>query len=249
MSKIEIPTECPSCKAALELVNDQLFCRNSQCSAQQKKIVEHFCKTLKIKGMGPASIEKLNITDIVEIYEQRLDEMEYLLGSSKVAEKLLAEIEKSKQASLNDLLPAFGIPLIGKSATEKLCKVITHIRGISEHYCREAGLGPKQTESLITWYEGEFASMKDSLPFTFEVENTVQQDIKGIVCISGKLSSYGTKAKAQKALEEAGYQVKASVTKDTDYLINESGIASTKTKKAEQLGITIINNTNDLIGN
>ena len=44
------PTQCPSCDSVLEWVNDQLFCRNGSCPAQNSKAVEHFAKTIKIKG-------------------------------------------------------------------------------------------------------------------------------------------------------------------------------------------------------
>ena len=242
-----MPTNCPACNSLLELVKDQLFCRNPDCVAQQQKKVEHFCKTLKIKGMGPSSIQKLSITDINEIYELDVEEVEYLLNSSKLAEKLIAEIERSKKASLNSLLPAFGVPLIGKTASEKLCNVITSIEGISEHYCREAGLGPKATANLLTWYETEFKPNLSSLPFSFKTEHKTQ-GTKGVVCISGRLSSYKSKAEAQNILEENGYTVKSSVTKDVTILINESGIESTKTKKAKESGIQIVSNINELIG-
>ena len=59
--QIEIPTKCPSCDTSLELVNAQLFCRNIMCSARARKNVEYFAKTIGIKGLGPSTIEKLNI--------------------------------------------------------------------------------------------------------------------------------------------------------------------------------------------
>ena len=52
MTEIVPPTSCPTCASVLELVNDQLFCRNKLCPAQSAKRVEHFAKTLKIKGLG-----------------------------------------------------------------------------------------------------------------------------------------------------------------------------------------------------
>jgi NAD-dependent DNA ligase len=82
------------------------------------------------------------------------------------------------------------------------------------------------------------------LPFSFQFKKAKQVNIisKGTVCISGKLSSYPTKAAAQKVLEENGYVVKTSITKDVTILFNESGIASSKTKQANEKGITIIEN-------
>ena len=74
------------------------------------------------------------------------------LQSEKLGTKLIEEIEKSKSVSLEQLLPAFSIPLIGKTAAEKLCKVINHISEVTVEICEKAGLGPKATENLLNWY-------------------------------------------------------------------------------------------------
>jgi len=67
------------------------------------------------------------------------------------------------------------------------------------------------------------------------------------VCISGKLNSYKTKAEATKVLEELGYTVKSSLTRDVMILVNESGIESLKTQKAKESGVQIVNNLKTFI--
>jgi hypothetical protein len=62
------------------------------------------------------------------------------------------------------------------------------------------------------------------------------------------LTSYKTKADAKRDLERYGYRVKDTLTKDVTILVNESGIASSKTKSAETKGIKIITNIKTLIG-
>ena len=63
---------------------------------------------------------------------------------------------------------------------------------------------------------------------------------RGVVCITGKLKSFKTKAQAEGVLVNLGYIVKSSLTKDVTILINESGIESAKTKQARESGIEII---------
>jgi DNA ligase (NAD+) len=245
---IEPPTNCPSCESELVWRNDILYCENSSCEAKTHKRVEHFAKTLKIKGLGPSTIEKLFIQDIDEIYTMNEEEITECLGSEKLAVKLWSEIQRSKEEPLNTVLPAFGIPLIGKSAADKLSKVVDNIFEISVDTCKAAGLGPKATENLLEWLDNEFFDYA-GLPFNWEFDHvTTTTETKGIVCISGKLKSFKTKADATKVLEEAGYKVKDSLTKDVTVLLNESGTVSTKTTKAESLGIRIVNNIKDLIG-
>lgn len=245
--KIVPPTTCPSCSSALLWKNDQLFCDNASCSAKTQKSIEHFSKTLKIKGLGASTIQKLNISDIVDIYDLSLDEMILDLGSEKLATKLYEEIKSSKNASLEEVLPAFSIPLIGRSAATKICSVVKSIYELNEDTCKAAGLGPKASDNLLKWLANDFVGYYEHLPFSFESETKVSvPKVKGVVCISGKLRSFKTKAEAETALNAAGYTVKSSLTKEVTILVNESGIESSKTQKARDSGVTIIDNLTKL---
>ena len=250
MKQIIPPTDCPTCGSHLELVNDQLFCRSTSCSAQWDKKLEGFTSTLKIKGFGPSTINKLQIQDYAEIYQLTVEEIQNRLGSQKIAEKLVVELEKSKSSKLQDLLPAFSIPLIGRTASAKICSVVSHVEEINESTCSKAGLGPKATENLLTWLESEYypESYKDNLPFNWKNKIVEKKEVIGVVCITGKLKSYPTKAHAQKVLESKGFVVKSSLTKDCTHLINESGIESAKTQTARDRGVIIINNIVKFLG-
>lgn len=251
MTKILPPTQCPACSSLLVWKNHLLYCVDSSCSSQMQKKIEHFAKTLKIKGLGPAAIDKLGLEEIYDIYSMSVEEIAECLSSRKLAEKLHSEIENSRRAPLNVVLPAFSIPLIGKSATEKLSTVCTNINEINTDNCEKAGLGPKATENLLSWLKRDFYSLYDGmLPFDYkfersEIATTVAS--KGVVCISGKLKSFKSKAEATKALQSAGYEIKPSMTKLVTILVNESGIESSKTQKARESGITIIENLKTLL--
>lgn len=245
--KIEIPTTCPCCNYPLEVVNSQLFCRNTACDAQLSKKVEHFCKTLGIKGMGAKTIEKLGLADITELFYLDLESVAESLSSKTMATKLLNEIDKAKQADLATVIASFSIPLVGGTASKKICAVVSNIDEITFEKCREAGLGEKVSHNLVNWLEYEFQEVKEFLPFSFtSIKVPVQSGGKS-VCITGKLSSFKTKAEAYKALEEAGFKVTETVTKSTDYVVDEDNKGSSKRKKADDLGITIIQNLNTFL--
>ena len=238
--QINIPTNCPSCNSSLDLVNDLLYCRNPDCGSMSRKRVEHFATTLKIKGLGPAAVEKLELSSPLDIYNLSLEEISEGLNSEKLAAKLFDEIEQSKSKKLDDLLPALGIPLIGKTATDKLSKVCTDIESVTQHSCAEAGLGPKATENLINWLHDNDWYLFLPHDLSFGSTKTSNQANKGIVCITGKLNSFKTKAEAQVELERLGYIVKSSITKDVTILVNESGKETTKTLKARESGVIVI---------
>jgi len=239
--KITIPTNCPCCEYPLEWVNDQLFCRNQACSAQLDKKLEHFCKTLGIKGMGSKTIEKLELADITELYYLEESEIAECLGSERMAEKLIDEINRSRSASLAEVLASFSIPLIGNTASQKVSKVISHIDELTTEKCREAGLGEKATENLMNWIQTDFQEMREFLPFSFHSNHVPDAlEDRKTICITGKLKSFKTKQEAYDQLEQLGFKISETVTKSLDFLVDESDKSSSKRKRAEELNIKII---------
>jgi NAD-dependent DNA ligase len=235
---IEPPNVCPSCESKLAIENNILYCRNNLCPAQGQKLVENFAKNMKILGLGPASIKKLDFTSIYDIYDCSQEYIVDRLGEA-LGCKLYKNIENSKGASLNQVLPSLGIPLIGKTAAEKICSVAAHISDITPELATST-LGPVAASNLISWLEME---AWETLPFSFASEKVKSGRT---VCITGKLKSFKTKSEAAKYLEGKGYKVVDSITKTTEILVNESGIESEKTKKASANGTLIVNNILEL---
>jgi NAD-dependent DNA ligase len=242
--RIEIPKNCPCCNYPLELVNDQLFCRNQACDAQLNKKLEHFCKTLGMKGFGSKTIEKLQLSDITELFSLCEDSLFELLGSEKIAKKLAAEIEQAKLADLATVLASFSIPLIGNTASKKISSTVNNVDEINAETCVKAGLGEKATTNLLEFLSRDLPEMKQFLPFSFvsKIENNADNTSGMSVCVTGKLKTFKTKADAYLALKAAGYKVVESVTKTLDYLVDEENKGSTKRTKADTLGIKIISN-------
>lgn len=241
MQPIVPPNKCPACQAATEMRAGILYCTSDSCSSQGYKRVEHFAKVMKIKGLGPATIEKLGITDPLDLYFE-LGDLETVL-SAKVASNLREELERSCTQPLEVVISALGITLLGLATATKLVGICKHLEDITRPNCELAGLGPKVTDYLLSY---DFTKLKASpLNLTFSEGSTKSQ--KAVVCITGKLNSFKTKAEATKALEAAGYKVSASISKDVTILINEGGVESSKTQKARNSGIKIVTNIGDLI--
>lgn len=238
--QIEIPTKCPSCEYPLRMVNMQLFCKNTACSARASKQIEHFCKVLGIKGMGEKTVEKLGITDVTELYSLTYEDLKDLLSSDKLAKKLYDEIAESINADLHLVIASFGIPLIGGTASKKLCTIISSIDDINYETCKAAGLGDIASNNLINYIENEFSEIREFLPFSFKSVKADNKSKDKNVCITGKLSSFQNKAEANVELVNAGFTIVGSVTKSTDYLVDEENKGSAKRLKADSLGIKII---------
>lgn len=237
---LKIITNCPSCGSLLERVNSQIFCRNKDCDAQFAKKLAHFVKVMKIKGLGEKTLDKLEINDISDLYELELDYFIAKLGE-KIGTKIYDEVENSTRADLATVLQSFSIPLVGETASKKLCEVVSHVDEITAESCSKAGLGEKATNNLLTFLAEE-TELLSKLPFTFQ--STAKRAIsapKGLtVVITGKLNKFSSRDLCKQYLEELGVTVSDNVTKATNYLIDDEGKQSTKRSKAESYNIQVV---------
>lgn len=244
---LTIIEQCPMCDSTLERVNDQLFCRNDNCDAKSSKKIAHFIKTMKIKGLGPATIEKLELESINELYELTLEDLTSILGD-KIGNKLYIEITNSKTAPLALYIQAFGIPLIGNSATTKLAKYTDSLWNIDEEVCVNAGLGKVATTNLLQWIKKNEVNYSD-LPVTPTVtskEEVVTEELYKVV-ITGKLNDFSSRNKAKDFLDTKGVTVMSGVSSKVDYLICDLDESSSSSHtKANKLNIPIIS-MNDLL--
>ena len=236
---IPIPTQCPSCSAALYEHNGQLFCPNDiECPAQCQKSFEHFAKSVELKGFGPAVIAKLEMESIFDFFDLTYDDLLAATNSEKLSVKLYDELQKLTKLDLATFLTALGISGLGKVRAKQLAEVIDSLEDINVNTCKEAKLGEVTTESVLSFLETN--------PKVFDIklnENSKAQvsQVKGIVCITGSLKDFKNRKEATQFLETAGYKVLSSVTKDVTILIceDDSKINSTSYKKAVEKNLLI----------
>ena len=235
------PTQCPSCSSALERVKDQLFCRNTNdCPAQSTKRLQNFCKKLKIKGFGEATLEKLGLHNINDLLTLSTDYAESKGISEHMAHKLVQILLDRTRLGIspNDFLAACSIPLIGDGVMRKLSfDLVSNITFIK---CKMQGIGDKAAENLINWIELDWPIYKELWEPTFISQEVKAEATLPTVSITGKLDNFSNRTTAQAHLEALGFNVKSSVTKDVKYLISEDGSQSSSYKKATNNGIQIL---------
>lgn len=137
---VEIPKVCPCCGMSTEIKNNNgskaLYCTNPDCDAKILNKLIHFCskQCLDIEGLSEATLEKFYnlgwIKDYVDIFhlKEHYKEMVHLDGfGKKSADKLMVAIEKARHCTFDKFLCALGIPLIGRTASKQIAKLITGI--------------------------------------------------------------------------------------------------------------------------
>lgn len=268
----EIPKTCPVCGETTEIKKDNdtevLMCINPNCKGKLLSRLTHFVSkpAMNIDGLSEATLEKLmefgwveQPIDIFEIKEHS-EELKTLDGFGKRSvEKLLNNIEESKNISLFNFIVALNIPLIGKTASKviaKLCKNnvdnFTDKLNTNYDWTQIDGFGEEMKKSIHNWYnsdEGhtEYWSMificNIDTPIGVVDENNANSNILDgkSFCITGSLNQYKNRDSLVQEIENHGGSVVSGVSKKTSYLINNDKMStSSKNKKAQDLNIPIL---------
>ena len=220
-------------EAKVKRVGPKLFVADG--SVNNQKILLNFVSQMDIQGLGPASIAKLDLNYISDLYKDQLWDS---LGAN--GPKIAQEIEYSKTKPYEKVLAGLGIPSVGLSLAKK---IIQRIPKFSDLYKIEFEkidkIGPKITEKILIWFE-ENSDWVMKLPVQLEANTTNMEVLeKKAICITGKLDRPRKEIAA--ILEEKGFEVKSSVNKSTYALITDGKEVSSKTLTAEKYGIKKVN--------
>ena len=262
---LKIPTVCPCCGHPTEVKytdnSKVLMCTNPDCPAKKLARFTHFVsrKCMNIDGLSERTLELLisnnlikNFRDIYHLKEHvgklcTLDGM-----GKKSVENLLNSIEKSRDVKLENFIAALGIPNIGLSAAKAISKkfngshyyFILALSNDNYDFSQIDDFGEITNKSLHDWWHSK-DPMVELLPMevNFIVEDTgsnANLDGKSF-CITGSLTHYANRDALVKAIEDNRGKYVSSVSKKTDYLINNDKTSTSgKNKKAMDLNIPII---------
>jgi len=260
-TEIVFPTHCPACESELVRLEGEADhrCVNPECPAQLLEGLIHFVSrpAMNIDGLGEKVITQLHASDLVhnvaDLYRLDRDALLALdrMGETSVT-NLLAAIEQSKQNSLERVLFALGIRLVGQKAAALIAERFETMEAVMEASIDELtsidGIGTKMAESIVLYFEKpeardlvrDFGAAGVNLTFKGTKRPVADADapLAGkTVVLTGKLHEM-TRGEAGKQLELLGASVTGSVSKNTDLLVAGEK-AGSKLTKAESLGIEV----------
>mgnify|MGYP004455383389 FL=1 len=255
-----MPDKCPICGAGLVLTESgiDLKCPNDLCPARNIESLIHFCdrKAMNIEGLGERIIEDFYnmkfITSIIDIYniKDRKEELIELEGfGDKSVNKLLDNIEKSKQNSLEKLLFAIGISGIGEKNAKILAKKFMNIDNLMnaslEVLNNISDVGPILANSIYNFFRNE-----DNIKLINDLKNIGmnmnylgaqikenEELLNKRIVVTGTLKKY-TRDEIQNLIELNGGLWSTSVTKKT-YAVIVGENPGSKYDKAKELNIPI----------
>lgn len=258
-----MPTECPVCGSRIERPEDEAVARCTGglfCSAQRKQAILHFVqrRALDVEGLGDKIVDQLveanlvkNPADLFKLTFPALISLERM--GEKSALNLLEALEKSKKTTLGRFLYALGIRKVGESTGKDLAKHFGTLEAIQnatvEQLLEVNDIGSIVAESLITFlrepHNAEVIRQLRQAGVTWEEREpkTAASQEGGVLSgktfvLTGTLPSL-SREKAGELIEAAGGKVSGSVSKKTHYVV-AGAEAGSKLEKAQQLGVTIL---------
>ncbi len=266
VSTAEIPANCFVCGGETEVRKlrdgEALYCTNPNCSAQRIQALSHFVSrdAMNMEGLSEETLKKFLEKGFVENYpdifrlEEHKDEITEMEGfGEKSYNNLIASIEKAKDVELPNFIYALGINHVGLRNAKLLCSNfdfdLEKIKGATEEELVQVeGFGVIIAHSIAQYFRQEehLALLADALTYLRlkEVEQTEtgESPLNGLTfVVTGDLEHFANRKELQALIEQGGGKVTGSVTKKTNFLINNDiHSASSKNKKAAELGIPIL---------
>ena len=266
--EVVIPETCPVCGASTKIHispksgTKTLHCTNPDCTAKNVKKFTRFVskQAMDIDGLSVQTMLKFMnqgyIREFADLYHlsEHFDEISQMDGfGEKSCTNMNLAIEKSRNVHPVNLIYALCIPMIGIDAGKKIVAEVGFegfLKRMEEQDDFEDidGIGLEKSNSILLWYQKkENRMMLAHLLQEIHVEKVEVKDTSAGSCvgqtfvITGDVHQFKNRNEFKAYVEAQGGKVTGSVSKKTTYLVNNDlESASSKNKKAKELGIPII---------
>lgn len=257
--EVEIPSVCPECGWRVERQGEEaaIRCTNPHCPALGREGLIHFVSrdAMNIDGCGPSVINALLdaglVRDAADLYSLRKEDLLKLerMGE-KSADNLLAALDESKKNELDKLLFALGIRHVGAKVARILATEFGSMEKLQQAQPEELAqirdIGDKIAESAVTWLNvpanidlvERLAAAGLTMTFTPPASQEDNPFFGKTLVFTGTMPTLG-RAEAKTMAQDVGAKVSGSISKKTDYVI-AGAEAGSKLEKAQQLGVTVI---------
>lgn len=267
VSTAEIPKNCFVCGGETEVRKlrdgEALYCTNPNCSAQRIQALSHFVSrdAMNMEGLSEETLKKFlekgfvaNYPDIFRL-EQHKEEITQMDGfGEKSYNNLIASIEKAKNVELPNFIYALGINHVGLRNAKLLCANFEFDlekikQATEEELVQVEGFGGIIAHSICAYFKEEehLKLLEDALQYVSillpeQAAEGEESPLNGLTfVVTGDLEHFANRKELQALIEKGGGKVTGSVTKKTNFLINNDiHSVSSKNKKAAELGIPIL---------
>ncbi len=256
------PDHCPVCGSVLVRDDDtaDIRCINPTCHAQVSRTISYFTSrdAMNIMGLGETLVDALvhdgyldNYADIYHLSEHRDELIEKgIIGKEKNTDKLLNEIENSKNNDPIRLLTGLAIRNVGKSTAREIMKHFDNLMELTkvtkDGFLQIPDIGETTASDLYEFFHEphnlEILKEMEMLGLNMTVikDEDSSNKLEGLtIVVTGTLPTLGRK-EAEELISKNGGKASGSVSKKTS-LVLAGEAAGSKLTKANELGIRVIN--------
>jgi len=260
--KVKFIKNCPECGADLIRYEGEAahYCPNeSGCPPQIKGKMEHFVsrKAMNIDGLGSETINLLYQNDllknIADIYSLKVPDLVRLerLGT-KSAYNIQTGVEKSKEVPFERVVFALGIRFVGETVAKKLAFAFKNMetleRATLEELVAVDEIGERIAQSVIQYFSDSanintINKLKEAgLQMSLSEEKLQARGsaLEGLsIVISGSFKHH-SRDEYKNLIEINGGKNVGSVSAKTSFILAGENMGPEKLKKAEKLGVKLV---------
>jgi len=264
-ASLPIPEKCPACHCETVIKDDNgvrtLTCPNPDCPAKRIKLFVDFVSrnAMNIEGISEETLDKFIghgfISEFADIY--RLDRYRAQITAmpgfgEKSYENMIRSVDDSRQVTADRVLNGLGIIGVGPANAKMIAKYFHGDLDMIRHATVEEltgieGIGDVLAANITAYFsDPEHIRILEDLLKEIRIETVQTNDAEQIFrgktfVITGSLVHFENRDALKAQIEALGGKVAGSVSKKTSYLINNDiASASSKNKKAKELGVPII---------
>lgn len=252
--------ECPMCHEPIKKIEGQVdyFCVNPNCPKRNIESIIHFVSrdALNIEGLGDEIVEELynlgfikNIIDLFNLEDKKEQIMQFDGYGEKSLNKIIENIKKAKNISLERLLYGLGIKEIGTKTAKLLASTYKNMDALMNATIEDLesikDIGSITADSIVKYFKVNKKLIEDlknigmNMDYLGKVKGTNENITNKRFVITGTISDMGRK-EIKDILESFGGKVSEAVSKNTDIVIVGDNPGS-KYQDAMDLNITIWN--------
>ena len=261
--KVKFIRNCPECGAALVRIEGEAahYCPNDNaCPPQIKGKMEHFVsrKAMNIDGLGSETIallfENKLLLNIADIYDLKVNDLARLerLGN-KSAQNIKSSVEKSKEVPFERVIFALGIRFVGETVAKKLAFAFKNIEALEKATFDELvavdEIGERIANSVQAYFADERHVEMLSRLKAYGLQMSVSEDkmkpagnsLSGMSVVISGTFLYHSRDEYKTMIEQNGGKNVGSVSAKTSFILAGANMGPEKLKKAESLGVRLLN--------
>jgi DNA ligase (NAD+) len=269
----QMPAACPSCGSTLQKPDEEVVwrCMNASCPAKIRRGLEHFAsrRAMNIEGLGESLVDQLvstgRVRDFADLYAldrtgladlstppARPGHKPRRLGE-KVADKVLAQIARSRANDFWRVIFGVGIRHVGERGAQALARAYGSLDALAgasvESLTRVPDIGPVVARSVRAFLDEPHnravlerlraAGVNMVAAAGAPSGGEAAQPLAGrTFVLTGTLETM-TREDAAAAIQRLGGKVTGSVSRKTSYLVVGAD-AGSKLDKARELGVELL---------